>query len=65
MLFLFSNPRKTYNVLTHIHQGLLDTLPTGEARVSQAGRRVVLSKDFLGSDHDVHSRYMDAMALIT
>jgi hypothetical protein len=50
---------------TYIHQDLLDTLATGEAHASQAGRRIVLSKDFPGSDRDVHSRYMDAMALIT
>jgi hypothetical protein len=33
--------------------------------VSQTSRRIVLSKDFSGSDRDVHSRYMDAMALIS
>jgi hypothetical protein len=49
----------------YIHQGLLDTLAAGEAHASQVGRRIVLSKDFPGSDGDVHSRYMDAMALIT
>ena len=30
-----------------------------------AGLRIVLSKYLSGSDRDVHSRYMDAMALIT
>ena len=63
--FYFQTQRKTNDVLTHIHQGLLDTLAAEEARASQASRRIVLSKDFPRSDRDVHSRYMDAMALIT
>jgi len=46
-------------------QGLLDTLAAGEADASKAGLRVVLSKDFPGSDHDVQSRFMDAMTLVT
>ena len=65
MIFYFQTQGNTNNLLTYIHQGLLDTLAAGEACASQAGRRIVLSKDFLGSDRDVHSRYMDAMALIT
>ncbi|WVZ49677.1 hypothetical protein U9M48_001014, partial [Paspalum notatum var. saurae] len=46
-------------------KGLLDTLSVGEARASHAGKRVVLSKAFHGSDRDVHSRFMDAMTLVT
>ena len=46
-------------------QGLLDTLAAGEADASKAGLRVVLSKDFSGSDRDVQSRFMDAMTLVT
>jgi len=60
--FYFQTQGNTNNLLTHIHQGLLDTLA---ACVSQVGRRIILSKDFSASDRDVHSRYMDAMALIT
>lgn len=45
-------------------QGLLDTLATGEADASKAGLRIVLSKDFPGSDHDVQCRFIDAMTLI-
>ena len=65
MIFYFQTQGNTNNLLTHIHQGLLDTLAAGETRASQTGRRIILSKDFPGSDRDVHSRYMDAMALIT
>ena len=32
--------------------------------MSHAGLRIVLSKDFPRSDRDVHSRFMDAMALV-
>ena len=46
-------------------QGLLDTLAAGEADALRAGLRFVLSKDFLGSDRDVQSRFMDAMTLVT
>ena len=46
-------------------QGLLDTLAAGEADALRAGLRVVLSKDFPGSDRDVQSRFMDAMTLVT
>ena len=65
MIFYFQTQGNTNNLLTYIHQGLLDTLAAGETRASQIGRRIILSKDFPGSDRDVHSRYMDAMALIT
>lgn len=40
------------------------TLNAGEHRGIRAGKRVVLSKDFPGSDRDVHARFMDAMALV-
>jgi len=65
LIFYFQTQGNTNNLLTHIHQGLLDTLAAGETHASQTGRRIILSKDFPGSDRDVHSRYMDAMALIT
>ena len=40
-------------------------LAGGEADASKAGLRVVLSKDFPGSDRDVQCRIMDAMTLVT
>ena len=42
----------------------MDTLASGEVRGLNAGKRVVLSKDFPGSDCDVQCRFMDAMALV-
>ena len=39
--------------------------PAQQDRASHAGLRIVLLKDFPGSDLDVHSRFMDAMALVT
>ena len=33
--------------------------------MSHASLRIVLSKDFPRSDRDVHSRFMDTMALVT
>ena len=65
MIFYFQTQGNTNNLLTHIHQGLLDTLAAVETRASQTGCRIVLSKYFPGSDRNVHSRYMDVMALIT
>ncbi|RCV06716.1 hypothetical protein SETIT_1G185800v2 [Setaria italica] len=44
---------------------LLDTLATGEPDASKAGLRIVLSKDFPGSDQDVQARFMNAMTLVT
>lgn len=59
-----------YQALTNgdvvcFEQGLLDTLATGEADASKAGLRIVLSKDFPGSDRDVQCRFMNAMTLVT
>ena len=40
----------------------MDTLAAGEVNAAYAGKRVVLSKSFPGSDRDVSCRFMDAMA---
>ena len=42
----------------------MDTLATGEVNGLRAGKRVVLSKSFPGSDRDVQARFMDGMALV-
>ena len=42
----------------------MDTLASDEVRGLNAGKRVVLSKDFPGSDSDVQCRFMDAMELV-
>lgn len=47
-----------------ISQGIVDCLARGDADAKKAGKRIVLSKGFPGSDRDVHSRFMDAMALV-
>ena len=43
----------------------MDTLASGEVRGLNAGKRVVLSKDFPGSDCDVQCRFMVAMVVAT
>jgi hypothetical protein len=45
-------------------QGIVDCLALGDSDSRMVGKRIVLSKDFPGSDRDVHSRFMDAMALV-
>jgi hypothetical protein len=47
-----------------ILQGIVDCLALGDSDARKVGKRIVLSKDFPGSDRDVHSRFMDAMALV-
>jgi len=42
----------------------MDSLASGEVRGLNAGKRVILSKDFPGSDSDVQCRFMDAMELV-
>ncbi|RCV11597.1 hypothetical protein SETIT_2G199000v2 [Setaria italica] len=44
--------------------GMLDTLAAGEVDGLKAGKWIVLSKNVLGSDRDVHARFMDATALV-
>jgi hypothetical protein len=39
-------------------------LALGDSDAINVGKRIVLSKNFPGSDRDVHSRFMDAMALV-
>ena len=43
----------------------MDTLSAGEHRGLKAGKLVVLSKNFPGSDRDVQCRFMDAMSLVS
>ena len=45
-------------------QGIVDTIAAGEARASETGRRIVLPKNFPGSDRDVQARYLDATTLV-
>jgi hypothetical protein len=45
-------------------QGIIDCLALGDSDGRKVGKRIVLSKDFPSSDRDVHSRFMDAMALV-
>jgi hypothetical protein len=45
-------------------QGIVDCLALGDSDARKVGKRIVLSKDFSYSDKDVHSRFMDAMALV-
>jgi hypothetical protein len=47
-----------------ILQVIVDCLTLGDSDARKVGKRTVLSKDFPGSDRDVHSRFMDAMALV-
>nr|XP_034586731.1 uncharacterized protein LOC117849278 [Setaria viridis] len=63
----YSKPAHQALIRVDLYQGLVlvDTLATGEADASKAGHRIVLSKQFLGSDRDVQSRFMDAMTLVT
>ncbi|XP_066381900.1 uncharacterized protein [Miscanthus floridulus] len=61
----YSKPEHQDLIRADLYQGLIDTLAAGEARASEAGKRIVLSKDFHGSDRDVHARFMDAMTLVT
>jgi len=42
----------------------MDSLASGEVRGLNAGKRVILSKDFPGSDSDVQCRSKDAMELV-
>ncbi|XP_066341090.1 uncharacterized protein [Miscanthus floridulus] len=61
----YSKPEHQDLIRADLYQGLIGTLAAGEARASEAGKRIVLSKDFHGSDRDVHARFMDAMTLVT
>jgi len=56
----YAKPAHQAIIRADLYQGLLDTLAAGEADASKAGLRVVLCKDFPGSDHDVQCRFMDA-----
>lgn len=47
-----------------LYQGILDTLAFGEVDALKAGKQIVLTKNFPGSDRDVCARFMDAMALV-
>jgi len=47
-----------------VKEGIMDTLAAGEHRGLKAGKLVVLSKNFSGSDRDVQCRFMDAMSLV-
>ena len=42
----------------------MDMLAAGEVTGLRAGKRVVLSKSFPGSDRDLQARFMDVMALV-
>uniref|UniRef100_K4AJJ9 Helitron helicase-like domain-containing protein n=1 Tax=Setaria italica TaxID=4555 RepID=K4AJJ9_SETIT len=61
----YSKPAHQALIRADLYQGLLDTLATGEANASKARLRIVLSKQFPGSDRDVQSRFMDALTLVT
>uniref|UniRef100_K3ZF28 Helitron helicase-like domain-containing protein n=1 Tax=Setaria italica TaxID=4555 RepID=K3ZF28_SETIT len=63
----YSKPAHQALIRADLYQGLVlvDTLATGEADASKAGHRIVLSKQFSGSDRDVQSQFMDAMTLVT
>ncbi|KAG2659649.1 hypothetical protein PVAP13_1KG374505 [Panicum virgatum] len=60
LLDWYSNPEHL-----KIIRGIMDTLAAGEHRGLKAGKLVVLSKNFFGSDRDVQCRFMDAMSLVT
>jgi hypothetical protein len=45
-------------------QGIVDCLALGDFDARKVGKRIVLSKDFPNSDRDVHSCFMDAVALV-
>ncbi|PUZ51594.1 hypothetical protein GQ55_6G200600 [Panicum hallii var. hallii] len=49
----YAKPAHEAIIHAGLYQGPLDTLAMGEADASKAGLRVVLSKDFPGSDRDV------------
>ncbi|PVH36975.1 hypothetical protein PAHAL_6G212100 [Panicum hallii] len=49
----YAKPAHKAIIRADLYQGLLDTLTVGEVDASKAGLRVVLSKDFPGSDRDV------------
>ncbi|OMO66755.1 DNA helicase PIF1, ATP-dependent [Corchorus olitorius] len=46
------------------YQGLTDSFIAGENSTSNVGRRTILPSSFVGSPHDMHQRYQDAMALV-
>lgn len=46
-----------------LYLGLVDSLPTGEARADSVGKHT-LSTTFIGGPRDMRRRYMDAMALV-
>uniref|UniRef100_K3ZCU2 Helitron helicase-like domain-containing protein n=1 Tax=Setaria italica TaxID=4555 RepID=K3ZCU2_SETIT len=60
----YSKPKHQALIRADLYHGLLNTLTTGEVDASKAGLRIVLSKDFSGSDRDVQTRFMDAMTLV-
>jgi hypothetical protein len=39
-------------------------LALSDSGARKVGKRIVLSKDFPGSNRDVHSRFIDVMALV-
>jgi hypothetical protein len=47
-----------------ILQSIVDCLALGDSDARKVGKCIVLSKDFLGPNRDVHSRFLDAMALV-
>ncbi|TVU29842.1 hypothetical protein EJB05_21430 [Eragrostis curvula] len=60
----FSKPAHQKIIRADLYKGVLDTLASGEARASEAGRRLVLPQSMTGCDRDVHMRFLDAMTLM-
>jgi hypothetical protein len=51
-------------IRAELYRGIVDTLQAGEARAAKVGRRVVLPRNFVGSERAVKAHFLDAMTLV-
>jgi hypothetical protein len=51
-------------IRAELYRGIVDTLQAGEVRAAKVGRRVVLPRNFVGSERAVKAHFLDAMTLV-
>jgi hypothetical protein len=60
----YSLPKHQKIIHVELYRGIVDTLQAGEARAAKVGRRVILPRNFDGSERSVKAHFLDAMTLV-
>jgi hypothetical protein len=60
----YSLPKHQKIIQAELYMGIVDKLKAGEARTAKVGRRVVLPRNFDGSERAVKAHFLDAMTLV-